>query len=322
MFPQSRARRLRARPNIRDLVRETELSVHDLVYPIFVNENLSSPREIGSMPGVLSLPISRAGEEARCAENLGIPAVLLFGVPSKKDPRGTPADDPDGVVQRAIREMKRASDITIITDLCLCEYTDHGHCGIINKDDVDNDATLQRYAEVAVSQARAGADMIAPSGMMDGQVAAIRDGLDQAGFESIPIMSYAAKYASSFYGPFRDAAESTPQHGDRRSHQMDPGNAREAFREMSLDLEEGADILMVKPALPYLDIVRRARDKFNVPIAAYQVSGEYSMIKAAAANGWIDHDGAMMESLRSIKRAGAEIIITYFAKEAARMVSS
>ncbi len=320
MFPQSRPRRLRARPNIRDLIRETELSVRDLVYPLFVNENLTAPKEIGSMPGICSLPVSELGEEAWSVEALGIPAVLLFGVPSRKDPRGTSADDPDGIVQRAIREIRKVSDITIITDLCLCEYTDHGHCGVLRGDDVDNDSTLDRYAAIAVSQARAGADMIAPSGMMDGQVAAIREGLDRSGFESMPIMSYAAKYASSFYGPFRDAAESTPQHGDRRSHQMDPGNAREALREMGLDIEEGADILMVKPALPYLDIVHRARERFNVPLAAYQVSGEYSMIKAAAENGWIDHDRAMMESLRSIKRAGADFIITYFAKEAARVV--
>ena len=321
MFPQSRARRLRARPNIRDLVRETELSVRDLVYPLFVNENLTTPKEIGSMPGVASLPIADVGGEARDAQDLGIPAVLLFGVPRKKDPRGTSADDPDGIVQRAIMEIRKASEVTIIADLCLCEYTDHGHCGTLKGDTVDNDSTLERYAAIAVSQARAGADIIAPSGMMDGQVAAIRDALDSAGFENVAIMSYSAKYASSFYGPFREAAESTPQHGDRRSHQMDPANAREALREMGLDIEEGADILMVKPALPYLDIVRQARERFDVPIAAYQVSGEYSMIKAAAANGWIDHDRAMMESLLSIKRAGADIIITYFAKEAARMVS-
>jgi porphobilinogen synthase len=288
---------------------------------LFVNENLTAPKEIASMPGVLSLPVSDVGEEARCVEELGIPAVLLFGVPSRKDPGGTSAGDPDGIVQRGIKEIRKASDVTIITDLCLCEYTDHGHCGMLKGGDVDNDSTLERYAAIAVSQARAGADMIAPSGMMDGQVAAIRAALDRSGFENIPIMSYAAKYASSFYGPFRDAAESTPQHGDRRSHQMDPGNAREALREMSLDLEEGADILMVKPALPYLDILHRARERFDVPIAAYQVSGEYSMIKAAAANGWIDHDRAMMESLRCIKRAGADIIITYFAKEVARVVA-
>lgn len=322
MFPVSRARRLRMRPALRDLVRETELSVRDLVYPMFVDENLSMPREIPSMPGVNAFPLSGIGEEAKAASDLGIPAVLLFGIPKVKDARGSGAWAEDGITQRAIKEIRSRSDVLIIADLCLCEYTDHGHCGVVHDDVVDNDSTLELYGLTAISQAEAGADIIAPSGMMDGQVKVIRESLDDAGFEHVPIMAYAAKYASAFYGPFRDAAESAPRSGDRRSHQMDPGNAREALREMRLDVEEGADILMVKPALPYLDIVREARCTFDLPIAAYNVSGEYSMLKAAAANGWIDHDRAMMEALLSIKRAGADIIITYFAKEAASLLGA
>ncbi len=320
MFPVSRGRRLRMSPAIRDLVRETELSVRDLVYPMFVNENLSAPREIPSMPGVSALPLSGIGEEARAVGDMGIPAVLLFGIPRDKDARGSEAWAEEGITQRAIREIRARSDVLVIADLCLCEYTDHGHCGVVHGDIVDNDPTLELYGLTAVSQAEAGADIIAPSGMMDGQVKVIREALDEAGFEHVPIMSYAAKYASAFYGPFRDAAESAPRSGDRRTHQMDPGNAREALREMRRDVEEGADILMVKPALPYLDIIGEARRTFDLPIAAYNVSGEYSMLKAAAANGWIDHDRAMMEALLSIKRAGADIIITYFAKEAAKLL--
>jgi porphobilinogen synthase len=307
-------------PALRDLVRENELRVSDLVYPLFVDENLSAPRAIASMPGISALPVDGIGREAVAAGDEGIPAVLLFGIPRAKDARGSGAWAEDGVVQKAIREIRSSSDVLVIADLCLCEYTDHGHCGVLHEGVVDNDSTLELYGLTAISQAEAGADIIAPSGMMDGQVKMIRESLDEAGFEQVPIMSYAAKYASAFYGPFRDAAESTPRSGDRRTHQMDPANAREAMREMRLDLEEGADMLMVKPALPYLDIVREARREFDAPIAAYHVSGEYSMLKAAAANGWIDHDRAMMESLVSIKRAGADMVITYFAREAARLL--
>ncbi len=304
-------------PAIRDMVRESELSARDLIYPMFVNEALTEPREVASMPGVFAQPVPAAGREARAAEELGIPAVLLFGIPKVKDERGSGAWSEEGVVQRAIREIKERSGVVVIADLCLCEYTSHGHCGVLHGNVVDNDSTLELYGLTAIAQAEAGADMIAPSGMMDGQVKVIRESLDEAGFESVPIMSYSAKYASAFYGPFRDAAGSSPQFGDRRSHQMDPGNLREAIREMERDVEEDADILMVKPALPYLDVIRAARERFTEPLAAYNVSGEYAMIKAAAANGWIDHDRAMMESLMSIKRAGADMIITYFAKEAA-----
>ncbi|WP_019176689.1 porphobilinogen synthase [Methanomassiliicoccus luminyensis] len=303
--------------NLRDMVRETDLSVKDLIYPMFVNENLRAPKPIGSMPGVKAYPVGKAAAEAKSAEALGIPAVLLFGIPKRKDERGSEAWNEKGVVQRAIREIKKETDLTVIADLCLCEYTDHGHCGVLHGEVVDNDSTIELYGLTAIAQAEAGADIIAPSGMMDGQVGLIREALDDAGFESVPIMSYSAKYASAFYGPFRDAAESTPRFGDRRTHQMDPGNLREAMREMAADIDEGADILMVKPALPYLDVIREARLAFDLPIAAYNVSGEYAMVKAAAANGWLDHDRAMMESLLSIRRAGADMIITYFAKEAA-----
>jgi porphobilinogen synthase len=274
------------------------------------------------MPGVSAFPVSGIGPEAKAVGDLGIPAVLLFGIPKVKDERGSGAWAEDGVTQKAIREIKSSSDVLVIADLCLCEYTDHGHCGVLRDDIVDNDSTLELYGLTAISQAEAGADIIAPSGMMDGQVKMIRNSLDDAGFEDVPIMSYAAKYASAFYGPFRDAAQSAPRSGDRRTHQMDPANSREALREMREDAEEGADILMVKPALPYLDIIREARRTFDLPIAAYNVSGEYSMVKAAAANGWIDHDRAMMETLVSIKRAGADTIITYFAKEAAKLLGA
>lgn len=320
MFPENRLRRLRMNPAIRDMVRETDLDPRDLIHPMFVNENLQAPREIGSMPGVMAYPVTGLIAEAREVEMLGIPAVLLFGVPGHKDDRGTGAWTKDGVVQRGIQEIKKGTSLLVIADLCLCEYTDHGHCGVLQGTSIDNDATLELYCRTAISQAEAGADIIAPSGMMDGQVGSIREALDGAGFEHVPIMSYAAKYASAFYGPFREAVESAPQFGDRRTHQMDPGNAREALREMRSDVEEGADILMVKPALPYLDIIREARRMFDLPIAAYNVSGEYSMIKAAAEKGWLDHDQAMMEMLLSIKRAGADMVISYFAKEAAAML--
>jgi porphobilinogen synthase len=322
LFPESRPRRLRMRSTIRELVRETVLSPRDLICPMFVNENISAPKGIRSMPGVHAFPLEGVAQEARSVRDLGIPAVLMFGIPKVKDEQGSGAWSEQGIVQRAIRSIKEGSELAVIADLCLCEYTSHGHCGILRGEVVDNDPTLELYGRIAISQAEAGADMIAPSGMMDGQVGAIRRALDGAGFGDIPIMSYAAKYASAFYGPFRDAAESTPQFGDRRTHQMDPGNAREARHEMRLDVAEGADILMVKPALPYLDIIREARATFDVPIAAYNVSGEYAMIKAAAANGWLDHDRAMMESLLSIKRAGADMIITYFAKEAAALLGA
>ena len=272
------------------------------------------------MPGVRAFPVAQAATEAAGIQELGLPAVLLFGIPKKKDERGSGAWQQNGVTQEAIRRIKADTGLYVIADLCLCEYTSHGHCGVLQGDIVDNDSTLELYGLTAISQAEAGADMIAPSGMMDGQVKVIRESLDDAGFEHIPIMSYSAKYASAFYGPFRDAAESTPKFGDRRSHQMDPGNVREALKEMRADLAEGADVLLVKPALPYLDVIREARRSFEAPVAAYNVSGEYSMIKAAAANGWLDHDRAMMESLTSIKRAGADMIITYFAKEACALM--
>jgi porphobilinogen synthase len=307
---------------VREMVCETRLSPKDLISPIFVDENITRPREIRSMPGVYNLPLDMMTAEAEESAGLGIPAILLFGIPKRKDEEGSEAWSAAGVVQRAIREIKKSTEITVIADLCLCEYTSHGHCGVVKDGYVQNDETIELYGRVAVAQARAGADMVAPSGMMDGQVSAIRRALDEAGFEDVPIMAYSAKYASAFYGPFREAAQSTPQFGDRRTHQMDPGNAREALRDMDEDLAEGADILMVKPALAYLDVIKEARVRFDVPIAAYNVSGEYSMIKAAASNGWIDHDLAMMESLISIKRAGADMIITYFAKEAAKLLRS
>jgi len=320
MFPDVRLRRLRMNSRMRDLVRETALGVNDLVYPMFFSQTIDGPREIPSMPGVSSYPVRMAGEQASEAEALGIPAVLLFGIPGKKDETGSGAWIEKGVIQEAIRGIKEESDILVIADLCLCEYTSHGHCGIVRGNRILNDETLALYARTAVSQAEAGADMIAPSGMMDGMIAAIRRALDDAGFQDIPIMSYAAKYASAYYGPFRDAAESAPRFGDRRSHQMDPANAREAIREIELDVAEGADIVMVKPALAYLDVIRDVKQMFNLPVAAYNVSGEYSMIVAAAQNGWIDRERVMMETLLSIKRAGADIILTYFAKDAARIL--
>jgi porphobilinogen synthase len=320
-FPDYRPRRLRKNENFRRMLRETALSVSDLVYPLFVVEGKGIKKPINSMPGNFQLSIDNLVKEVEKTKGLGIPAVLLFGIPDKKDEVASGAFARDGIVQRAVRKIKeKVPDVLVITDVCLCEYTSHGHCGMIEKGDVDNDSTLEVLAETALSHARAGADMVAPSAMMDGQIGAIRETLDEAGYETLPVMAYAAKYASCFYGPFREAAESTPQYGDRKSYQMDPANSDEAIREMNLDVEEGADILMVKPALPYLDIIRRAREEFDLPVAAYNVSGEFSMIKAAANLGWLDGEKAMMESLISIKRAGADIIITYFAQEAAEVL--
>jgi porphobilinogen synthase len=321
-FPEYRARRLRKNENFRRLIRETSLSVDDLVYPLFVVPGKSVKKPITSMPGQFQLSVDYIAKEAQKTRDLGIPAVLLFGIPAKKDEMATGAFAKDGIIQQAVKRIKNeVPDILVITDVCLCEYTSHGHCGMLEKDCVQNDATLEVLAETAISQARAGADMVAPSAMMDGQVAAIREALDENAFEDLPIMAYAAKYASSFYGPFREAAESTPQFGDRKSYQMDPANADEAIREMSLDVGEGADIIMVKPALAYLDIIYRAKQEFDLPLAAYNVSGEYSMIKAAAQLGWLDEEKAIVESLTAIKRAGADIIITYFAPQMAKLLN-
>jgi porphobilinogen synthase len=320
-YPQLRLRRLRQHPRLRDLVRETELNPGDFVLPLFIRSGQGVRIPISSMPGHAQLSPELAAAEARAAAALGIPAVLLFGIPDTKDAIGSPSwDDERGVVQNGIRAIRAETpDLLVIVDLCFCEYTDHGHCGPMDghRHDVDNDATLPNLARQAVSLARAGADVIAPSGMMDGMVAAIRAGLDAAGFTHVPILSYAAKYASGFYGPFREAAESTPQFGDRRSYQMDPANGDEAMREVALDVAEGADMLMVKPALSYLDIIRRVKQAHaEIPLCAYNVSGEYAMVKAAAAKGWIDERRVQMEILTSIKRAGADFIITYAAKEA------
>jgi porphobilinogen synthase len=320
-FPQYRPRRLRRNEKIRAMVRETSLSPKHLIYPIFIGPGKDRAQEVPSMPGVAQLSIDRAVRECADAAACGIPAVILFGIPERKDPTGSEAYSDDGVVQRAIRAVKeKCPDMLVITDVCLCEYTDHGHCGVIRDGDVDNDATLELLAQEALSHARAGADMVGPSDMMDGRVGAIRRALDENGFTQTVIMAYAAKYASGFYGPFREAAESTPQFGDRRSYQMDPANAEEALREVELDIREGADIVMVKPAMAYLDIVYRVKQKFGYPVAAYNVSGEYAMVKAAAANDWIDEQRIMMEVLYSIRRAGADMILTYFAKDAARLL--
>ena len=317
-FPQVRLRRLRQLSTLRDMVQETRLSVSDLIYPLFVTHGRDVRAEIDPMPGVYHLSLDRLIPEIGSVMELGIPAVLLFGIPETKDAVGSEAARDDGVVQRAVVSMKEAvPDLMVITDVCLCEYTDHGHCGVIEGDDVDNDATLELLAAEALSHARAGADIVAPSDMMDGRVAVIRESLDDEGFDEVAIMAYAAKFCSSLYGPFREAAGSTPSFGDRRSYQMDPANAEEALREVALDLDEGADIVMVKPALPYLDVIRRVKDSFACPLAAYQVSGEYSMIKAAATNGWLDEKRAVAESLLAIKRAGADMIITYFALDIA-----
>jgi porphobilinogen synthase len=300
------------------MVRETRLTPDDFVYPLFVCEGEGVRREIASMPGCFNLSIDELVREVEAARSTGVRSVILFGVPDEKDSVGAQAYAEDGITQRAIRAVKReARDTVVIADNCLCEYTDHGHCGVIEEGEVLNDPSLELLARTAVSQAEAGADIIAPSNMMDGFVAAIRASLDQSGFEHVPIMSYAVKYASAFYGPFREAAQSAPQFGDRRGYQMDAANSREAMREAQLDAEQGADILMVKPALPYLDIIRAVRERFDLPVAAYQVSGEYAMIKAAALRGWIDEDRVVMESLTAIKRAGADIILTYFAREVA-----
>jgi porphobilinogen synthase len=318
-LPFARFRRLRRSEAVRNLVRETRLSPADFVYPLFVVHGQDVHEEIPSMPGQHHLSLDRLPVEANELRSLGVRAVLLFGLPADKDEAGSEAYADQGIVQQAVRVLKSADpDLVVITDVCLCEYTSHGHCGVIIDGEVDNDRSIELLARTAVSHARAGADLVAPSDMMDGRVAAIRAALDGQGFESTPIMSYAAKYASAFYGPFREAAESTPQFGDRRGYQMDPPNAREALREIEADIAEGADIVMVKPALPYLDVLSQARQRFDLPIAAYSVSGEYAMLHAAARNGWLDLRRVVLESLTSIKRAGADIIITYHAKEAAR----
>ncbi|ADR18095.1 porphobilinogen synthase [Calditerrivibrio nitroreducens] len=319
-YPIERGRRLRRNEKIRRMVRETVLSLDDLIYPLFVVEGEGIKKEVSSMPDVYQMSIDNIVKECIELERLGLQSIILFGIPNHKDELGSEAYNDNGVIQQAIRAIKQNTGLYIITDVCMCEYTSHGHCGIIKDGDVDNDTTLKYLAMEALSHAKAGADMVAPSDMMDGRVAVIRDILDDNGFEHIPIMSYSVKYASAFYGPFREAAESTPQFGDRRSYQMDPANRREALREARYDLEEGADILMVKPALPYLDIIRDLRETFDLPIAAYNVSGEYSMIMAAVRNGWVDKDRVIMESLTSIKRAGADLILTYFAKEVARIL--
>lgn len=311
-----RPRRLRRTAAIRNLVRETRLDAANLIYPLFVCPGEGVRKEIKSMPGVFNLSVDELVKECETARALGVQSVILFGLPEQKDEQGSDAFAEDGITQRAIRAVKgEIRDLVVLADTCLCEYTSHGHCGTIVNNDVENDSTLATLAKTAVSQAQAGADIIAPSGMMDGMVAAIRSGLDAAGFNQIPIMSYAVKYASAFYGPFREAADSAPQFGDRRSYQMDPPNIREALREAELDVEQGADMLMVKPALAYLDVIRAVRERFNLPLAAYQVSGEYAQIKAAGQLGWIDEERVMMESLIAIKRAGADLILTYFAKE-------
>jgi porphobilinogen synthase len=321
VFPEYRPRRMRRNETFRALIRETSLSASQLIYPLFVMPGKNKREEIPSMPGVFRLSVDQLKNEAEECLQLGVHSVILFGLPEKKDGVGSGAHAKDGIIQRAIKELKnKAPEMMVTTDVCLCEYTDHGHCGCLIGNTVDNDATLEILAKTALSHAQAGADMVAPSDMMDGRVAEIRAALDENNFEMIPIMSYAVKYASAFYGPFRDAANCAPQFGDRRSYQMDPANSREALREATLDVEEGADILMVKPAVAYLDIISKLKDEFDLPIAAYHVSGEYAMIKAAAEKGWIDGDKVMAETLLSIKRAGADIILTYFAKDMARLL--
>ena len=318
-YPIRRPRRLRSSENIRNMVRENQVSLSDLIYPMFVCEGKGIKSEVTSMPGVYNLSLDKFAAELAGVVELKVPAVLLFGVPAAKDFEGTGAYAEDGIVQKAIKTAKAAyPGLYVITDVCLCEYTDHGHCGIVKDGDVLNDPTLQLLIKTAVSHAKAGADMVAPSDMMDGRVGAIRDALDEAGFENIPIMAYSAKSASAFYGPFRDAAGSTPQFGDRRSYQMDPANGDEALMETALDIEEGADIIMVKPGLAYMDILRRLKDEFRLPTAVYNVSGEYSMVKAAAANGWVDEKRIVMEIMNGFKRAGADLILTYHALDVAR----
>ena len=320
--PYYRPRRLRRNENIRRMVRETKLSVDDLILPLFVTEGKNVRNPIVSMPGHFQFSIDLLVEEVKQVHQMGIPAIVLFGIPGHKDPLGTDATNEQGIIQRSIMAIKEAvPDMYVIADVCFCEYTDHGHCGAVINGEVDNDATLEMLQQQVITHGKAGADMVAPSGMMDGMVGAIREALDENGFEKMPIMSYAAKYSSAFYGPFRDAAESAPQYGDRRGYQMDPANAREALYEVELDVQEGADIIMVKPAMPYLDIIRQVRDTIDLPVAAYNVSGEFSMVKAAAEKGWIDEKKVAMEMLTSIKRAGADIILTYFAKDVVKWLS-
>ncbi len=322
LFPEYRPRRLRRKEFIRDLVRETHITLNDLIYPLFVCEGKQIKQEIKSMPEIYRFSIDKVLEEIKYVVELGIKAILLFGIPDKKDEVGSSAYSEKGIIQKAVREIKdKFPELVVITDVCLCEYTSHGHCGVIKNGEVDNDLTLEQLAKIAVSHAKAGADIVAPSDMMDGRVRRIREALDEAGFSNIAIMSYSVKYCSAFYGPFREAADSAPKFGDRRSYQMDPANSREALREAYLDIEEGADIIMVKPAMPYLDIIKVLREEFNYPIAAYQVSGEYSMIKAASRLGWLDEEKILWESLISIKRAGADLIITYFAKKIAEKLN-
>ena len=321
-FPEYRARRVRATETIRRLVRETRLTTDDLILPLFAVSGKNKKEPISSMPGQFHLSVDKMVDEVKQARDLGIPAVMIFGIPDKKDALGTSAYAKNGIVQQAVKAVKqKVSDITVITDVCLCQYTDHGHCGIPDKNKISNDGTLDLLARTALSHAQAGADMVAPSDMMDGRVAEIREELDDNGFEDIPIMSYAAKYCSAYYGPFRSAADSSPKFGDRRTYQMDPANVREAIREVNMDVEEGADIIMVKPALSYLDVIASVRHEIDLPVAAYNVSGEYAMIKAADEKGWIDGKKVMMETLTSIKRAGADMILTYFAMEAAQKLN-
>jgi porphobilinogen synthase len=327
MFPTQRPRRLRNHPQLRRMVRENTLTTSDLIYPLFAVPGESFSKEVKSMPGVYQLSIDKIVEEAKEVYDLGIPAIILFGIPADKDNEATGAWHDHGIVQRAATAVKEAvPNLLVIVDTCLCEYTAHGHCGYLEAGDLSgrvlNDPTLELLKKTAVSQAKAGADIIAPSGMMDGFVQAIRAGLDEAGFEDIPVMSYAAKYASAYYGPFRDAAESAPQFGDRRTYQMDPANGTEAIKEIELDIAEGADILMVKPALAYMDIIWRVKQATNLPVAAYNVSGEYAMVKAAALNGWVDEERVVMETLMGFKRAGADLILTYHAKDAARWLDA
>jgi porphobilinogen synthase len=320
-FPTYRPRRLRRNEKLRELIRETSLEPRNFIYPLFVGPGRNKVQPVASMPGVSQWSVDCVASECTEVQSLGIPAVILFGIPERKDAVGTEAYADGGVVQQATRTIKeKLPDLLVITDVCLCEYTDHGHCGVIKNGDVDNDSSLELLAKEALSHVQAGADIVAPSDMMDGRVGAIRKALDEHGFGHTPIMAYAAKYASGFYGPFREAAESTPQFGDRRSYQMDPANADEALREVGLDIREGADIVMVKPALAYLDVIYRVKEKFGYPVAAYNVSGEYSMIKAAGQQGWIDEQRIMMEILFAIRRAGADMILSYFAKDAARLL--
>ncbi|TLS77645.1 porphobilinogen synthase [Mariprofundus erugo] len=317
-----RPRRLRSNATIRRMVRETTLSVNDFIYPIFVDETIDAPRQVASMPGVSRIPLSMVGEVVKEVASLGIPGVILFGIPAVKDEIGSGGWDSEGIVQKAIRAAKAASPETcVIADSCFCEYTSHGHCGVLHGEDVDNDETLLNLQKEAVSYAEAGVDIVAPSGMMDGMIAAIRLGLDEAGFENVPIMSYAVKFASGYFGPFRDAADSTPTFGDRASYQMDPGNRREALKEAWLDVEEGADMLMVKPGLAYMDIIREVKDATNLPMAVYNVSGEYAMVKAAAEKGWIDEKRVVLETMLSFKRAGADLILSYHALDVARWLN-